>query len=51
MCLDFKTSGTTLSIGTIFNIIGIMLYKNVEYLPYVITWQWVLLMQVFDAIA
>ena len=28
-----------------------MLYKNVEYLPYVITWQWVLLMQVFDAIA
>ena len=51
MCLDFKTSVTTLSIGTIFNIIGIMLYKNVEYLPYVITWQWVLLMQVFDAIA
>ena len=51
MCLDFKTSVTTLSIGTIFNIIGIMLYKNVEYLPFFISWQWVLLMQVFDAIA
>ena len=51
MCFDFKTSITTLFIGTIFNIIGIMIYRNVEYLPYVIIWQWVLLMQVFDAIA
>jgi hypothetical protein len=51
MCFDFKTSVTTFTIGTIFNIIGIMLYKKFEYLPFAIFWQWVLLMQVFEAIA
>lgn len=51
MCIDFKTSVITLTIGTIFNIIGCSIYQDREYISVSLCWQWVLLMQVFDAIA
>ena len=51
MCFNEKTSLATFAIGTIFNIIGIAHHKDKNFTAMAIAWEWVLLMQIFDAIA
>jgi len=51
MCFDEKTSIITFAIGTIFNIYGVISYQDIKYTAIAILWEWILLMQVFDAIA
>lgn len=50
MCFNEKTSLATFAIGTIFNIIGIAHHKDKNFTAMAIAWEWVLLMQIFDAI-
>ena len=49
MCLDTKTSIITLIVGTVLNIWNIMHYKDATITAVSILWQWVLLMQLFEA--
>ena len=51
MCLDTKTSIITLVIGTLLNIWNIIHYNNTTITVVSILWQWILLMQVFEAFA
>ena len=51
MCLDTKTSIITLVIGTLLNIWNITHYNNTTITVVSILWQWILLMQVFEAFA
>lgn len=50
MCFSAPVSWVTLIIGTIFNIFNIFYFKNATITATSILWQWVLLMQLFDAI-
>lgn len=51
MCFDAKTSITTFCVGTTLNIAGAVYYKDSRFTAMAMVWQWVLLMQVFDAMA
>ena len=51
MCFDAKTSIITFIIGTIFNLLGILYFKDSIYTAMALVWQFVLSMQIFDAIA
>ena len=51
MCIDFETSVLTLTLGTVFNIRNIIKYDNLQITAVSLGWQYVLLMQLFDAIA
>lgn len=51
MCFDAKTSIITFIIGTIFNLLGIIYFKDSIYTAMALVWQFVLSMQIFDAIA
>jgi phage-related protein len=52
MCFDVKTSVTTFIIGTVFNIIGCIIYNfNPTFVSLAVLWQFVLLMQIADALA
>lgn len=51
MCFDEKTSWATFIIGTLFNLYGIIYYKDSRYTAVALMWEWILLMQIFDAIA
>jgi hypothetical protein len=51
MCINFETSILTLVLGTTFNIRNIIKYNNPQITAVSIGWQYVLLMQLFDAIA
>jgi len=51
MCFDEKTSWITFIVGTLFNVLGIYYYQDYRYTAVAIMWEWILLMQVFDAIA
>jgi len=51
MCWDEKTSWVTFIIGTSFNIFNIYYFKNTTITIISMIWQWVLLMQLFDAMA
>lgn len=52
MCLDTKTSIITLTIGTVLNIWNIYRYRHEPTIIAIsLLWQWVLLMQLFEAIA
>lgn len=51
MCWDSQTSIITFVIGTILNIWNIWHYKNATITAISLLWEWVLLMQIFDAFA
>lgn len=51
MCFDAKTSALSFIIGTLFNIIGLLYYRNKKYIAIALVWQYVLLMQIADFIA
>ena len=51
MCWDARTSWATFVIGTIFNIWNIWYYKNDTITAISLLWEWVLLMQFFEAFA
>jgi hypothetical protein len=53
MCFDVRTSLTTFSIGTIANAHNLYTFSKdyPEVVPVTIVWQWVLMMQVFEAMA
>ena len=50
MCFNAPISWMTLIIGTIFNIFNIFYFNNATITATSLLWQWVLLMQLFDAI-
>lgn len=50
MCWDQKTSITTFVVGTLFNLFNIFYFKNTTITVVSLIWQWVLLMQLFEAI-
>jgi len=50
MCLDAQTSIITLVIGTVFNIWNVLHYKDPSITAVSILWQWVLLMQAWEAL-
>jgi hypothetical protein len=51
MCLNAKTSIITFILGTLFNIWNINRYRNSSVLAVSLVWEYVLLMQVFEAFA
>jgi hypothetical protein len=51
MCLSEKQSWIAFAIGTIFNLFNIFTFKNKTVTIISLLWQWVLFMQVFEAIA
>jgi hypothetical protein len=51
MCFDAKTSIITFIIGTFFNIFGVYYFNDSVYTATALVWQFVLLMQIFDAMA
>ena len=51
MCLDAQTSWITLVIGTVLNIWNVWYYKDTTITSISLLWEWVLLMQFFEAIA
>lgn len=51
MCWDEKTSWTTLLIGTAFNLFNIFYFREPIIIVISLLWQWVLMMQLFEALA
>lgn len=51
MCFSAPMSIAAFIIGTIFNIIGLLYFKDKTYTALVILWQWVLCMQIVDYFA
>jgi len=51
MCIDEKHSLIAFVIGTFFNLVNILVFKNRTILIISVLWQWVLLMQIFEAMA
>lgn len=51
MCWDEHTSVVTFVIGTVFNIFNVWYFRDTTITIISLMWQWVLLMQLFEAIA
>lgn len=51
MCWDARTSWVTLILGTLLNIWNVWRYKNPTIIAVSVLWEWVLLMQFFEAFA
>lgn len=50
MCWSETVSWTTLAIGTLFNIVAMISIPDPTFIAISIIWQWILLMQLFDAL-
>jgi hypothetical protein len=50
MCWNKEVSWTTFSIGTAFNLINSIIIPKPQIIAVSLVWQWVLLMQLFDAL-
>lgn len=51
MCFDERTSWATFIVGTLLNLLMVSRFKGPEVIAIAVLWQFVLLMQVFEALA